>query len=138
MIDKRIISFLRKHHVLTLATCRGERAYCSNIFYVFDAERGRFVFASDETTRHAQEALENSFVAASVVLETRIVGNIKGVQIEGIMRRSDEDSDKMLYLKRFPYAMAMKLSLWILEPTYCKFTDNTLGFGTKLIWRADE
>lgn len=138
MIDKRIIAFLRKHHVLTLATCRGERPHCSNIFYALDAERGRFIFASDDTTRHAQEALESSFVAASVVLETRIVGNIKGVQIEGIMRRSEDDSDKVLYFKRFPYAMAMKLSLWTLEATYCKFTDNTLGFGTKLIWRADE
>lgn len=138
MIDKRIIAFLQRHHVLTLATCTNERAYCSNIFYALDAQQGRFIFASDDATRHVQEALENSFVAASVVLETRIVGRVKGVQIEGIMRRSECDSDKVLYLRRFPYAMAMKLSLWTLEPSFMKFTDNTLGFGTKIIWQAGE
>ena len=29
-----------------------------------------------------------------------------------------------------------ELTLWALVPDYLKFTDNTLGFGKKLIWKA--
>jgi hypothetical protein len=38
------------------------------------------------------------------------------------------------YLKRFPFALAAKLDLWILYIDYIKMTDNLLGFGKKLIW----
>ena len=37
-------------------------------------------------------------------------------------------------LKKFPYAVLMKTTLWILEIEYIKMTDNRLGFGKKLIW----
>ena len=75
-------------------------------------------------------------VAASVVLETRIVGKIQGVQLCGTAARSDEE-DRRRYLRRFPYAVALtELTLWALTPDYIKFTDNTLGFGKKLIWKA--
>ncbi len=30
------------------------------------------------------------------------------------------------------------LRLWSITPTFLKLTDNTLGFGKKLIWNAQE
>lgn len=74
-------------------------------------------------------------VAASVVLETRIVGKVQGLQLCGTVARGDEE-DKRRYLHRFPYAALAELTLWALVPDYLKFTDNTLGFGKKLIWKA--
>ena len=137
MIDNRIIDFIRRHHVLTLATSVEDEPYCAACFYTYDKERNRIVFTSDDSTRHAQQMLENAKVAVGITLETRIVGKVQGVQICGVASRGN-DEDKRLYIKRFPYAALAPLNIWAVEPTFIKLTDNTLGFGKKLIWSNQE
>ena len=132
-INERFVRFLRRHHVLTLATVAEGLPYCSNAFYCYDKERNLIVFTSDPATRHAQEMERNPRVAASVVLETKIVGRVQGLQLCGTATRADERA-KRTYLKRFPYAALAELTLWAIEPDFMKLTDNTLGFGKKLIW----
>ena len=132
-INERFVRFLRRHHVLTLATVAEGVPYCSNAFYCYDKERNLLVFTSDPATRHAQEMERNPRVAASVVLETKIVGRVQGLQLCGTAARADETA-KRAYLKRFPYAALAELTLWAIRPDYMKLTDNTLGFGKKLIW----
>ena len=134
MVDKRIVDFIKRHHVLTLATSVEGEPYCAACFYAYDKERNRLVFTSDDTTRHAQQMLENKKVAVGITLETRIVGKVQGVQICGIASRGN-DEDKKLYIKRFPYAALAPLNIWAVEPIFIKLTDNTLGFGKKLIWQ---
>ncbi|WP_419483995.1 pyridoxamine 5'-phosphate oxidase family protein [Alistipes communis] len=134
-VDERIARFLGRHHVLTLATAADGTPYCANAFYAYDKGRNRLVFTSDLSTRHAREMLAERRVAASVVLETRIVGKVQGLQLCGTVARGDEE-DKRRYLHRFPYAALAELTLWALVPDYLKFTDNTLGVGQKLIWKA--
>jgi uncharacterized protein YhbP (UPF0306 family) len=138
MVDKRIVDFIKRHHVLTLATvsCEGE-PYCAACFYAYDKERNRLIFTSDNTTTHAQQMLQNRSVACGITLETRIVGKVQGVQICGIAEQGD-DTDKATYIKRFPYAAVAPLNIWAVEPTFIKLTDNTLGFGKKLIWKSQE
>ena len=54
-MDERFIKFIKKHHVLTLATVNGEgMPYVANCFYAYDTKRNLFVFTSDlATTRRA-------------------------------------------------------------------------------------
>lgn len=138
MIDERIIKFIKRHHVLTLATVNSEgMPYVANCFYAYDKRRNLLIFTSDETTRHGGEMAANGNVAVSIVLETRVVGRVEGVQITGIAERGDNEA-KLCYIKRFPYAAVAPLTLWMVRPTMMKLTDNTLGFGTKLIWRSEE
>ena len=137
-MDERIIKFIKKHHVLTLATVNSEgMPYVANCFYAYDNKRNLFVFTSDLTTRHGSEMAENSNVALSVVLETRIVGRVQGLQITGKAERGDEEAHRC-YIKRFPYAAVADLNIWMVTPTLMKLTDNTLGFGKKLIWQSEE
>jgi uncharacterized protein YhbP (UPF0306 family) len=78
MVDKRIIDFIKRHHVLTLATVSSEgEPYCAACFYAYDKERNRLIFTSDDTTRHAQHMLQNAKVAIGITLETRIVGRVQ-------------------------------------------------------------
>ena len=138
MLDKRIIDFIKRHHVLTLATVSSEgEPYCAACFYAYDKERNRLIFTSDDATRHAQQMLQSSNVAIGITLETRIVGKVQGVQICGKAERGN-DNDKSVYIKRFPYAAVAPLNIWAVEPTFIKLTDNTLGFGKKLIWNNQE
>jgi len=131
MLDPKIEAFLRKHHLLTLATSHDNTPYCASCFYAFLEEPATFVVATDANTRHGREALENAQVAGTVALETKIVGKIQGVQFTGVFQAANE-AEKKAYLKRFPYAIAMHPELWSIKISYLKLTDNTLGFGKKL------
>ena len=139
MIDKRIIRFLKKHHVLTIATAVDNEPWCANCFYVYLEEENVLVFTTDIDTRHGQEFIKNPLVAGSIVLETIFVGKIRGIQFQGIVSEPEgniADNAKSAYLKRFPVATLMDTHLWIVKLTYIKMTDNRLGFGKKLIWSS--
>ena len=135
---QKITAFIDEHHVLTLATATKDGApYCCNAFFAYRADEQAFVFTSDKTTLHGEMMLANPRVAASVVLETRTVGKVQGLQITGTVMPAKE-GEKMAYIKSFPYAAVADLTLWRIEADFMKLTDNRLGFGKKLIWQKQE
>lgn len=139
--DSRIAEFIRKHHVMTLATCADGIPYCASLFYTYLKDENCFVVTSSEATRHAAEVVANPRVAGSIALETRIIGKIQGVQFQGVMERPEGErraAVRKKYLAKFPYAAVMDLELWIITPSFLKLTDNRLGFGKKLIWHAPQ
>ena len=141
MIDERIKRFFKRHHVLTIATTVDNEPWCANCFYVYLTDENALVFTTDLETRHGQEFLINSLVAGSVVLETSILGKIRGIQFQGIVTEPEGDlAEKVMdaYLKRFPVAMLMETRLWIVKLTHIKMTDNKLGFGKKIVWKKEE
>lgn len=138
MIDRRIIRFLRKHHVLTIATSVNDEPWCANCFYVYLEDENAFVFTTDLDTRHGKEFLKNHIVAGSVVLETKIIGKLRGIQFQGLVSEPEKEvlqKAKKAYLLRFPIAALMDTHLWVVYLSYIKMTDNRLGFGKKLIWK---
>jgi uncharacterized protein YhbP (UPF0306 family) len=134
--DRRIAAFIRRHHVMSLATQGEGGMWCAAVFYAWVAERNVFVYATDPDTLHGRQAAANPEVSGSIVLETRMVGRIQGLQLRGHTRPVDEGWARTAYLTRFPYAAAVRLDLWVLEPDVMKLSDNRLGFGKKLIWDA--
>ena len=140
MIDRRIVKFFRKHHVLTVATAVNDEPWCASCFYVYLEEENALVFTTDAETRHGQEFLKNPLVAGNVLLETLIIGKIRGIQFQGIVSEPEGEvavKVRKAYLKRFPVAMLMETRLWIVRLTLIKMTDNRLGFGKKIIWSGD-
>jgi uncharacterized protein len=137
MVDEKIIRFFRKHHVLTIATSVNDEPWCANCFYVYLEDENALVFTTDHETRHGKEFLKNKVVAGSVVLETPVIGKIRGIQFQGLVSEPEgelSEKTRKAYLKRFPVAMLMETHLWIVGLTLIKMTDNRLGFGKKLIW----
>ena len=140
MIDSRIVKFFRRHHVLTIATAVGNEPWCANCFYAYLEEENSLVFTTDPDTRHGEEFLENPLVAGSVVLETMVIGKIRGIQFQGTISEPEGEllqKAKWAYLKKFPPAALMDTHLWVVKLILIKMTDNRLGFGKKLIWRED-
>lgn len=139
-IDKRILDFIGEHHLLTLAVSHQNTSWCASCFYVFLPEKPLFVFTSDEDTRHITDfrSNENQEVSGTIALETKMTGQIRGIQFAGKMRLLEGAllaSARKAYIKKFPVARLAPLHLWGLHPTLLKFTDNRLGFGKKLYWR---
>ncbi len=131
---QKIDKFLKEHHVLSLATSDGVELSSCNLFYTFDKDSISFIVASSDDTGHIKNIQKNNQVSGTVVLETKIVGKIKGVQFRGDFITLTDKSLAKLYFKTFPYALAMNPKLWQIKVNYFKMTDNTLGFGKKIIW----
>ena len=139
VMEQRILVFIGEHHVLTVACASGRgEPWCANAFYVFDPQEESFIITSEATTFHAKLFLENPRVAGTVVLETEEVGKIRGLQFTGTVHRCDGglfDRCRLLYLKRFPYAVFKGGEVWQIRLDSVKYTDNRLGFGKKLHWQ---
>jgi uncharacterized protein YhbP (UPF0306 family) len=136
-IDKRIIRFLHKHHVFTLATCNKNEPYTCTCFYVYLEQQNCIVFTSDSGTRHVSELENQPRVAGAIALETLIVGRIQGIQFTGdcyLLEGKILELAKEVYHKHFPVSLLMDLTLWGITPDFIKMTHNALGFGNKLIW----
>ncbi len=136
-LDDRILKFIKKHHVLNLSTFSEGELWSCSCFYAFDQENMQFVITSDLNTKHAQQAIKNPTVSGTIVLETKMIGKIQGIQFLGKMLKLDDEKEvnaRKIYLKKFPFAVFLKTSLWAIPLNHIKFTDNRLGFGKKIFW----
>ncbi|PWG82500.1 pyridoxamine 5'-phosphate oxidase family protein [Pararcticibacter amylolyticus] len=138
-VDKRIVAFLQSQTVLTLATCTDGIPYCATCFYAYSEKYNSLIFKSSPETLHVVQGLENDKVAGSVLPDKLITGKVKGIQFSGsFVRATDPELPDLqkVYYKKYPFAMAIGGELWAVKLTRIKFTDNTLGFGKKLLWEA--
>ena len=137
MLPDKMVKFIRKHHVMTLSVCSNNNVWSAHCFYAYNEKHNFFVFTSDDDTEHVKIMRQNNKVSLAIARETKVVGKIKGLQIAGVVIQPENieyEFDKALYLKRFPYAAAMKISLWAVKPESAKMTDNLFGIGNKLKW----
>lgn len=120
---------------MTLATIDEHgQPWCSNLFYAFAEESYELIFTSGESTLHSRHMEQRANVAASILLESRVVGRLQGLQLRAEAQRAEAAYYREQFLKSFPYAVFSLKEMWTLKITYAKYTDNTLGFGTKLIF----
>lgn len=139
-LDKRFVDFIKDHHVMTIATVIDDEPWCASCFYSYLEELNAFVITSDPATKHASNFVSNKKIAGTIALETKIVGKIRGIQFQGEISTPMGElaaKAKTSYLKRFPFAIFLDSSLWIIEVSLIKMTDNRLGFGKKLFWKKD-
>lgn len=136
-MDKKIIEYVNKNKVLTIATSVDNQPYCAICFYVFDAENNILIFLSDDVTRHISEALKNNLVAGTITTKVTTVAKIQGVQFTGEFINPEKlqiDDFYSKYYSKFPFAKAKPSPIWGIKLITIKMTDNTLGFGKKLLW----
>ena len=131
---EKIASFIASHHVMSLATSDGETLSVCSLFFVYDEETLSFIVASSDETQHIQNIQIKNSVAGNILLETEKIGEIKGLQFRGDFFELEGTQLKKEYFKRFPYALALLPKLWQIKINYFKLTDNSLGFGKKIIW----
>ncbi|OPZ97375.1 MAG: hypothetical protein BWY70_01516 [Bacteroidetes bacterium ADurb.Bin408] len=136
--DKRIIRFIKKHHLLTLSTSDGSVPYAASCFYIYAEETNTLYFASSPDTKHIMDALKQPLVAGTIASETLIIKRIRGVQFTGRLTEEYSEEVRKKYIKRFPVALFVPFRLWAIELHFIKMTDNRLGFGEKIIWGSLE
>lgn len=128
------INFIRKHHILNLCVIENDEPYCATCFYAFDKKNLNFIIASSSSSRHIKASLLNPNISGAIALETKQISKIQGLQFKGKIQISNE-SEKKLYLKTYPFSLALKPEIWTICISWAKLTDNNLGFGKKLEFR---
>jgi uncharacterized protein YhbP (UPF0306 family) len=138
-MDTKITKFLLKHHLLTLATSSDNEPYCCSLFYAFLESHEMLIFMSQDKTKHIQDIKYNNKVAGTIAPETSIA-KVQGIQLTGTVEALDGQLlafAKAAYQKKFPMSKLMEGVIYGIELNYIKMTDNTLGFGKKLIWTKE-
>ena len=131
---EKIVSFLDEHHVLSLATRDDEEISVCSLFYVYEKDSKSFIVVSGDDTLHIQHIKKKSSVAGNILLETKTVGKIQGLQFRGEFLALEDKELSSHYYEAFPYAKLMNPKLWQIKVNYFKMTDNRLGFGKKIIY----
>lgn len=136
------LTYLAEHHVMTLATHGADGPWAAAVFYVNDGYA--LLFLSSPESRHARDFVSNPRVAATVQEDYAAWAEIRGVQLEGIVREvtgAEAARARALYGAKFPVvgtpgeapapiAAALARARWYaLTPLRLHFIDNAIAFG---------
>lgn len=137
------LTYLQRHHVMTLATHGAAGLWAAAVFYVNDG--ADLYFLSAPGTRHARNLESDPSIAATVQEDYSEWQEIRGIQLEGeAMRLNAPDSLRAaaLFARKFAFtapgrtdgaiATAMNKIAWYrLRPTKLCFIDNSRGLGCR-------
>ncbi|HIC12503.1 MAG TPA: hypothetical protein EYO75_03865 [Sulfurimonas sp.] len=118
---------------MSLATSTPDELSVCSLFFSYDTNTKSFIVASSEKTLHIQNILLNKNIAGNILLETKNVAEIQGLQFSGEFISLVDKELEELYLKDFPYAKELNPKLWQIKVKHFKLTDNSLGFGKKIV-----
>lgn len=138
-MDEKIQSFMENQKTFTFCTAVDNTPHCASCFYSYISEGNFIVFKSDKTTQHIVNALSNDKIAGTILPDVDKIGTIRGIQFLGKFKVPEDDllmRAKKKYYAKYPFALAMGGDLWAIELVFVKMTDNTLGFGKKIIWES--
>lgn len=137
-MNEKIIAFISKQTCASLCCVdKDNKPWCFSFFYAFNKTEGLLYYKSSEDTRHSLAITNNMTVADTILPDKLNVLQIKGVQFEGHVLDFEDPLGKDAhknYHKKFPFSIAMPGQVWTIRLDAVKFTDNSLGFGTKLKW----
>ncbi|HEV7330867.1 MAG TPA: pyridoxamine 5'-phosphate oxidase family protein [Flavisolibacter sp.] len=135
-MDKRISRFIKGQKVATICCVEGDnKPYCFSCFYAFDEAKMQLYFKSAANTHHMQLLKDRPFLSGSILPDKLNPLALQGIQFSGLLIDKIEcAAAKSVYHNRYPFALAMSGTVYTIELQWIKMTDNTLNFGTKLIW----
>ena len=150
MVEDMILSYLREHSTMVLATYGPEGPWATPVFYV---NKGfRLYFLSEPTTRHSINLQGEQSVAAAITENYWEWQTIRGLQLQGkafLVRGTMEMAAALAsYCMKFPAVRqvlespgsfkGVTAARWhCLVPEILKYTDNGKGFGQRFELRLE-
>jgi len=139
-VPKEISAFIESRHCMSISVCTPDGPWSATVFYAYDTEAMRLIFVSDKQTRHGLAMLKNPKISGTISNDELDIFKIQGIQFEGeaiLISNNYKRKARYVFLKRFPFAITRKLTLWYVDPMYAKMTDNTLFFSAKTQWKRN-
>jgi uncharacterized protein YhbP (UPF0306 family) len=137
-MNEKINSFIEENTCASIACLDSNgHPYCFSCFYAVDTKEGLLFFKSSSDSNHAAFLTSNPIIAGTILPDKLNKLQVKGIQFEGTILHVDDELAKnasLQYYKSNPMAMAMSGEIWTVKIIRIKYTDNSLGFGKKIIW----
>jgi hypothetical protein len=133
------LTYLQRHHVMTLATNGLDGSWAAAVFYASDGFDLYFLSAGH--TRHARNIAENPRIAAAIHEDYADWTTIQGIQLAGVaaeLTGLEQQKAISLYQAKFTFlapapaeiqAAFEKVNWYRLRPYQLYFVDNSRGFG---------
>lgn len=141
MMEKKITDFISKQTCGNLCCVAEDGSpYCFSFFYSFDEQGMMLYYKSSDETKHSEILYKNQNTAGTILPDKLNFLAIKGIQFEGEVlgpKHPEAKNASSHYHKKHPMALAMPGDIWSIRLNRIKFTDNSLGFGKKLLWERD-
>ena len=137
MTDPEIASFISAQTVATICTSKNDLPWCFHVFYCFMEQEGVLVFKCSGGPRHEPMREGNPNVAGAILPATINFAGLQGVQFEGVVLHCNHhfaEQAAAFYHEKFPIGKDMPGTIWAVELISAKLTDNTKGFGYKMLW----
>lgn len=138
-INKKILEFISKNQVATICfTNSSNKPYCINCFYHFDDRLAILIVKSSYGTSHDAYVKSNKPTSGTIIADQIELSKLKGIQFTGSILDQQQINELKLnvsYVKKFPLSVAMPGYVWGIQLEYLKFTDNSFGFGNKIVWK---
>ena len=139
-MDKAIVDFIEKQKTASVC-CLDEdgNPYCFSIFYVFDKVERRLYFKSSASSNHGHYLKLNNRIAGTIMPDKLNTLAVKGIQFTGFVENNPVHHHATTeYHKKIPIALAMPGEVWTIQLETIKMTDNTIGFGKKILWQRED
>lgn len=115
--------------------------YCFSCFYSYNSAETLLYYKSSHDTQHSAMLLKNPVVAGTILPDELNLLQIRGIQFEGIVLSDNYSMTRRAsahYYGKHPVALGVPGEIWTIQINSIKFTDSTLGFGKKIIWKRTE
>ncbi|MDP1843867.1 MAG: pyridoxamine 5'-phosphate oxidase family protein [Sediminibacterium sp.] len=137
-MQEKIYQFIKDQTCTSICTI-GENSipHCFTCYYAYNKENNLLYYKSSIDTQHAKFLAKNPIVAGTILPDKFNKLQVKGIQFSGLLLNADDSLTKnavVAYYLKYPLAAAVSGEVWVVQVNQIKYTDNTLGFGTKLIW----
>lgn len=133
-----IWQYILSNHVMSISAWEQDDIWSANLFYAADVSQDCVYVMSSKFTHHGQLMQKNAVLSGTISEQAVDVTQLKGIQFLGIatiLPDSLIQNALSVYQHRFPVAKERQETLWKIAFTRLKFTDNSLGFGTKMVWQ---
>jgi hypothetical protein len=144
-------SLLGRAAAMTLATCSDGLPWAADVYF---APVGyAMYFFSSPRSRHCRNLEVNPACAATVHPEASSWKDIRGLQMEGLARRTtalETAAALPAYLGKFPFAAELlkdppatagklaNVRMHVFRPSAVRWLDNSSGFGTRFLLRLED
>ncbi|HSC54505.1 MAG TPA: hypothetical protein VLC98_12820 [Phnomibacter sp.] len=133
-----IQKFIDSQTVASICCTNGNgELHCFSCYYAFDSNVNLLYFKTNDNTLHMQWMEEWTHIAGTILPDKQKKVLVKGIQLNGKLLPTDDplvQQATKIYHLRFPFTLAMKGKVHAIRLDKIKMTDNSLGFGTKLLW----
>jgi uncharacterized protein YhbP (UPF0306 family) len=136
-----IRQFMSRQTVASVCCSDAEgQLHCFSCYYAFDEENMLLCFKTSESSLHMQILKQRPLVAGTILPDKLNKLKVQGIQFNGEMLDAEHpmaaQASKRYHLK-YPFALAMPGKVCTIALHRVKMTDNSIGFGTRLLWEQE-